>query len=160
MAFDLIAELEQLVDALEREHVEYAVCGGVALAIHGHPRATKDIDLLVRPETAPRAREIARALGFDVPARKMTFGLAAGTPRTIERISKLDEKDGAMLPLDLIHAEAELVAVWTSRIRVPWREREMSVVSRDGLVTMKQIAGRPQDLVDLSRLEGIEDPEA
>lgn len=159
MAFDLIAELEQLVDALDREHVEYAVCGGLAVAIHGAPRATQDIDLLVLPATALRAREVVRTLGFDVPARKMTFGLAAGTPRTMERISKLDEQDGAMLPLDLIHAEAELVEVWTTRIRVPWRERELSVVSREGLVTMKRIAGRPRDLDDVRRLEGIEDPE-
>ena len=50
MAFDLIAELEQLVDALHADAAEYALCGGLALAVHGHPRATKDIDLLVRAE--------------------------------------------------------------------------------------------------------------
>jgi hypothetical protein len=71
MSFDLIAELEQLVDALERAHIEYALCGGLALAVHGHPRATKDIDLLVQPESVDRIRGIVRTLGFDVPARKM-----------------------------------------------------------------------------------------
>lgn len=160
MAFDLIAELEQLVDALEREHVEYAVCGGLALAIHGLPRATKDIDLLVRPESTPRAREIARALGFDIPARKMTFGLAAGTPRTMERISKLDDPTGNLLSLDLIHVEPDLEDVWATRMRLDLPTRPIVVVSRAGLVTMKKIAGRPQDLVDVRRLEGIEDEEA
>lgn len=157
MAFDLIAELEQLVDALEREHVEYAVCGGLALAIHGHPRATKDIDLLVPPELVARVREVARQLGFDVPARPMIFGLAAGVRRPVDRISKLDEETGALLSLDLIHAVGELATIWSSRVRYQLPSREIVVVSREGLVTMKTIAGRPQDLADVARLQGTED---
>lgn len=46
MALDLIAELESILDALAAETIEYAVCGGLALGILGHPRMTKDIDLL------------------------------------------------------------------------------------------------------------------
>jgi hypothetical protein len=49
MPLDLIAELESIIDALVREGVEYAVCGGLALGILGHPRMTTDIDLLILP---------------------------------------------------------------------------------------------------------------
>jgi hypothetical protein len=51
---DLAAEFEAVVGALAREGVEYAVCGGFAMAIHGYPRATVAIDLLIRPEDEER----------------------------------------------------------------------------------------------------------
>ena len=42
---DLVAELEALVASFHREEVDYALCGGLAVAIPGHSRATMDIDL-------------------------------------------------------------------------------------------------------------------
>ncbi len=44
---DLFDEFVALVDALEKARLPYAVCGGLAMAIHGLPRATIDVDLLV-----------------------------------------------------------------------------------------------------------------
>ena len=79
---DPVTELERLVDAFEADEVGYAVCGGLALAVHGHPRATKDVDLLVQPDELDRAIEVAKRVGFDIPARKMTFGLKA----TLDRV--------------------------------------------------------------------------
>ena len=57
-------ELTALVDALASANVDYALCGAVALAVYGAPRATQDIDVLVRPEDVARVREVARGLGF------------------------------------------------------------------------------------------------
>ncbi|MBA3456971.1 MAG: hypothetical protein H0T42_28030 [Deltaproteobacteria bacterium] len=151
---DLIAELESLVDALDREGVEYALCGGLALGLHGHPRATMDIDLLVRPEQLADAIRVARGNGFDLPARKMVFGLRTGIPREVQRVSKVDPHSNDLMPLDLLLVNAELEAVWRSRMAFDVGGHRMIVVSRDGLATMKRIAGRPQDLVDLAKLEG------
>jgi hypothetical protein len=159
VAFDLIAELEALIDALDRERVEYAVCGGLALGLHGHPRATMDIDLLVRPERLDDALRVARSAGFDVPARKMAFGLRSGRPREVHRASKIDPQSNDLMPLDLLVVNADLEAVWQSRMVFDVGGRQMTVVSRDGLVTMKRIAGRPQDLADLAKLEGGVDDE-
>lgn len=142
-----IAELESLVDALGAEGVEYAVCGGIALGLHGHPRATMDIDLLVRSEQLADAIRVARGNGFDVPACKMVFGLRTGTPREV------DPQSNDLMPLALL-VNAELELVWRSRMAFEVGGHRMSVVSRDGLATMKRIAGRPQDLVDLAKLEG------
>ena len=44
---DLYDELKAVLSALEKAEVPYALCGGLALAVYGHPRATVDIDLLV-----------------------------------------------------------------------------------------------------------------
>jgi hypothetical protein len=61
------------------------------------------------------------------------------------------------MPLDLLVVNAELEAVWRGRLAFDVGGHRMIVVSRDGLATMKRIAGRPQDLVDLAKLEGSSD---
>ena len=159
MALDLIAELEGLIDAFDRDGIEYALCGGIALGVHGYVRATRDIDMLVPAEQLDRALVTAKACGFDVPGRKMVFGLKAGTPREIHRVSKLDPDTGELMPLDLMAVAHEYVSVWADRTKVLWRQRNLAVVSREGLATMKRLAGRPQDLADLAKLEGNDDDE-
>lgn len=160
MALDLIAELEGLIDAFDREGVEYALCGGIALGIHGHPRATMDIDMLVPPEHIDRAVVVAKAAGFDIPGRKMAFGLKTGTPREVRRVSKLDDASGELMALDLMVVAYEYVDVWSSRIQLPLAGRMVRIVSREGLATMKRLAGRPQDLADLAKLEGTDQDES
>lgn len=157
MAVDLIAELEAMLEAFERGGIDYALCGGLAVAVHGHPRATMDIDLLVRAEQLTSAIQVAREAGFDVPARKMRFGLRAGQPREMQRVSKLDPETNELLSLDLIVVGPSLEEVWNGRVVVAWRTRSISIVSRAGLVAMKRLAGRPQDLADIAILEGTDD---
>jgi hypothetical protein len=154
---DPITELADLVGALERDAVGYAVCGGLALAVHGHVRATDDIDLLVPADQVAAAMRAARTVGFDVPGPRLKFGLRTGNPREVQRISKLDPDTGELLILDLLIVSPDLEAVWSGRVRLPWLDQPLYVVSRDGLATMKRIAGRPQDLADLAKLEGRDD---
>jgi hypothetical protein len=154
---DLIAELENLIDAFDRDGIEYALCGGIALGVHGYVRATQDIDMLVPSEQLDRALATAKGAGFDVPARKIVFGLKTGRPREIHRVSKLDPETSDLLPLDLMVVAHEYAEVWNARMKVAWRQRNLAVVSRDGLATMKRLAGRPQDLADLAKLEGDDD---
>jgi hypothetical protein len=159
MAMDPVTEMEALVDLFEAEGIEYALCGGLALAVHGYPRATKDIDLLIEAATIPRALEAAKRVGFDIPARKITFGLKTNTPREVHRVSKLEDATGKLLTLDLLVVSRDLEEVWKTRKIVQADGRKLTVVSREGLATMKRIAGRPQDLVDLAKLEGTDEPE-
>jgi nucleotidyltransferase AbiEii toxin of type IV toxin-antitoxin system len=159
MALDLIAELEALVDGLSRAGVEYALCGGLAVAVHGHPRATMDIDLLVPSDQLAAALEAAKRAGFDLPARKMVFGVRTGRPREVHRVSKLDPDTNELMSLDLIVVGPTLEETWRGRVVVPWLGRQVPIVSREGLVTMKRLAGRPQDLADIAALEGTSDDE-
>ena len=66
---DLIEELRSIVGALEAARVEFAVCGGLAVAIHVAPRATLDVDLLLPEGQLERCKEIARGLGHTGPMR-------------------------------------------------------------------------------------------
>ena len=61
---DLVAELRAVARTLEEAGVPYAVCGGLAVTLHGATRATKDIDLLVREEDVERIADLER-LGLD-----------------------------------------------------------------------------------------------
>src|SRR5690349_6730042 len=132
---NLIEELLGLAADLEREGVKYALCGGIAVAIHGHPRFTKDIDLLVERGELERIRTIARRRGFGLEGIPLQFG--AGTPgeREIHRLTKADGSE--TLTLDLLLVGPALADVWRGRKRFEWRGRPLHVVSREGLVRMK-----------------------
>jgi hypothetical protein len=159
MALDLVDELAALVDAFEAERVPYAVCGGIALAVHGHPRATKDIDVLVPAGEVERAVAVAKTVGFDVPGPRLKFGLATASVREVQRHSKIDPSTGELLMLDLLVVNAELEQVWSERVLAEWRGHTLCLVSRSGLATMKRLAGRAQDIADIAKLEGTDDDE-
>ncbi len=157
MALDLIAELESIIDTLAREGVEYAVCGGLALGILGHPRMTKDIDLLILPGDVDRSLRAVKTLGYDIPARKMVFRAGSETEQVMQRISKLDPETNQLLPIDFLLVTPVFEAVWATRLVATYRERTIYVVSAVGLVTMKTLANRPQDLADIAALQRVPD---
>ncbi len=150
MPLNLFEETTALLAALERGDVPYAVAGALALAIHGVPRATTDIDLLVRPESLEAALQVASARGFGVQALPMRFsdGLE------VRRSTKVEATE--MLTLDLLVVNTNLEPVWASRERVLTGGGDVWVVSRAGLIEMKAWAGREQDLADIRRLRELD----
>lgn len=84
---DLFSESRALLAELERRELDYALAGALALAIHGVPRATADIDLLVPSDQIEPILEVARGLGFDLAAMPMRFadGLEIRRLRELER---------------------------------------------------------------------------
>ena len=67
--FDLYEEFKSIVSALEERGIDYAVCGGLAMAVHGLPRATVDIDLLILAESLEEAKAVVRSLGYTIPKK-------------------------------------------------------------------------------------------
>ena len=149
-AVDLYQELFALIKALEGAGVEYAVAGGLAVAVWGVPRATQDIDLLVTPDAVQAALDVASRCGFTVEALPMKF--ADGME--IRRVSKL--APSAALTLDLLIANDNLLPAWQSRQRLATRDGQLWVIGRDALIRMKTAAGRPQDLADAARLSEMD----
>jgi hypothetical protein len=147
---DFFHELKGLTDALGAAGVDYALCGGVALAIHGAPRATQDIDMMVRPESLELLRKTAHACGFTLESFPMDFSSGI----TVQRFTKLIEGQPLMLDALLVGPVTE--RVWQDRLSAELEGGSMRVVSREGLVALKLAAGRPQDLVDVQRLRELE----
>jgi hypothetical protein len=149
---DLELELDAVLRALTAAGVEYAVCGGLAVGIHGYPRATVDIDLLVRPEDEERIYVAVEPLGFKFRARPMHF---AGGAMQIRRVTKIDA-DGEALMLDLLLVTPASEEVWRTRQEVSWRGQLISVVSPAGLIALKSSRSSKQDLADIERLQSGE----
>ncbi len=151
---DLYEELRKLIAALDANEISYALCGGIAMAIYNRPRATVDIDLLIAAESLDRVREIAKELEYTIRGLDMTF---ANEAIEIRRVSKIDKETGFVLSLDMLLVTPEIRPIWDSRVQANWEGGKLSVVSRDDLIALKKLSGRPQDLADISALMEDED---
>jgi hypothetical protein len=148
---NLVDELHGIAAALAKANVAHAVCGGVAVTMHGATRSTKDIDILVKPDDLAQALDAVRPLGYVFSALPMVFEEGTTRERHVQRVSKIvgDEH----IALDLILTMASLSGFLDDRIEVALPEGHLWVVSRDALLRMKRLAGRPQDLADIEKLE-------
>src|SRR5882762_5204355 len=97
--FDLYEEFHRLIAGFQERQIDYALCGGIALAIYDHPRATVDIDLLILSESLDDVMAIAEALDYTIRGLDMTF---TGGAVEIRRVSKIDSETGIALSLDLL----------------------------------------------------------
>ena len=147
---DLVDEFRALLEGLERGGVDYAVCGGLAFAIHARPRATIDVDLILPIEEVEGAKRIAREQGYGIEAGPLVIRKDV---IEIHRLSKPDPETGDLLSLDLLVVTPALAAVWEGRERISWEHGIVPVVSRAGLVTMKRLRASGQDLDDIRILE-------
>lgn len=150
----LLDEFVGIVAKLNERDVEYAVCGGWAMTIHGFIRATLDIDLLILTKDLDNAIAAAKDQGFDIEGLPLNFD---GGKTQIRRISKVDQKSNELITLDLLLVTEALEDVWQTRKRVLWNAGQYNVVSRQGMKKMKKMAGRAKDLIDLEYLEGLDD---
>ncbi len=155
---DLFDELRQLVSLLNHHDVEYALCGGLAMSIHARPRSTIDIDLMVLPESLDQVISIAGSLGYNIRGKDLSF---ANGVIEIRRVSKIDRTDGELLSLDLLLVTSEIRVVWDNRVQADWEGGTLSVVSRKGLIALKELRRSGQDLDDIKALsEGGSDDES
>ncbi len=141
----LESELLELVQLFNREKIDYALCGGMAVAIHGYPRFTKDIDFLVSPDSLNHARSTAATLGFLDESGKIPF-----PDSDAYRILKIEGSDFRILDL-LVPKRLDTIA-WQKRQWFDWNGLPICVVSVEGLVEMKRAAGRDVDLLDIKNL--------
>jgi hypothetical protein len=144
----LFEELRALVTALDAAGVEYALAGGLAVAVWGAPRATKDIDLLVQPDALAPAMAAARERGFTLEA--LPFEFKDGMQ--LHRVNKVDAT-GNLLTVDFMLVDKNLAPAWAGRVRLPFAGGDIVVIGRDALIAMKALAGRPQDIADIQSLK-------
>src|SRR5687768_16643603 len=95
----LLDEFRSITEALNDAGIDYAVCGGWAMAIHGLPRATIDIDLLILGDDLERAWALAKDNGYDVEGLPLHFDNGA---IEIRRISKVDKESKTLYTLDFL----------------------------------------------------------
>jgi hypothetical protein len=147
---DLYEELKALVGQLNEAKINYALCGGLALALYGIPRATVDIDILIEKESLDQVQALTRGLGYIIKAEPMTFAKGA---IEIRRVSKIDPEGGDLLSMDFLLVTPEIRQIWKSRKEAGWEEGKLWVISREGLIRLKSLRGNAQDLDDIQKLK-------
>lgn len=149
---DILDELKKLIAALEEENIDYALCGGLAMAVYALPRATLDIDIMIERDSLERTKQTARNLGYTLEAKPMEF---KGGRVQIHRISKVEPPSTELLVLDLLIVTPETREAWENRLDVGWEEGALTVVSPKGLILLKSLRRSGQDQDDIEYLRSI-----
>ncbi len=147
---DIYDELRKLISVLDEHEIDYALCGGLAMAIHARPRSTIDIDMLILSESLERVLPIAFELGYNIRGKDLSF---ANGVIEIRRVSKIDPESGDPLSLDLLLVTPKIFLIWESRTTANWEGGKLSVVSRNGLISLKELRGSGQDQDDIKALQ-------
>jgi hypothetical protein len=146
---NLFDEFKGVVAALVAAGVPHAVCGGIAMSILAHPRATIDIDLLAPPDAIGMLGDAVLRLGF-VRRERGPATLARGEV-VMHRFTKIVRGDPEVLTLDVIEVQPGATAqAWATRVTGDWEGHPVTVVSREGLVVLKRLRGAPQDVADIA----------
>jgi len=142
-------DFKEFIESLNSNGVDYVIVGAFALAYHGWPRYTKDLDLFVRP-TPDNAARIVRALrdfGFG------SLGLAAEDFTQDYRAIQLGFEPNRIDVLTALTG-VSFDEAWEGRVPAVLDGIPVHFISRELLIRNKRACGRPEDLADLSRLEG------
>ena len=148
------SDFAEMLSALSAAGVDFIIVGAHALAAHGAPRATGDLDIWVRPtrENAERALQALAAFGaplFDLSADDLTHSdtvFQMGVPPS--RIDILAGITGVTFD-----------EAWPRRMLVSVEGLEVPVLSRRDFVTNKCLVDRPKDRVDLALLAEADGPQ-
>ena len=136
-----------LLRAFIAAEVRFLVVGAYALAIHGRPRATGDLDVWIEP-SADNARRVMRALAaFGAPLREVTEADFT-TPGVTYQIGVEPGRIDILTDLTgLTFAEA-----WPERVRKPFGDLAVDFIGRDAFIRNKRATGRAKDLGDIEGL--------
>lgn len=145
------ADLREFIGLLNSQKVEFIVVGAHALAWHGLPRYTKDIDFYVH--TSPRnARALLHALesfGFK------SLGLTAEDLQTPDQVIQLGREPNR---IDLLTGITGVGwdECWSTSVEGEMDGIPVRILGRDAYIKNKLAAGRPQDIADATRLREIQ----
>lgn len=158
--------VEEVLAALAAADVRAVVVGGVAVVLHGHPRLTADLDLVIDLDVGParRAMDVLSGLGLEprLPVPASAFADEETRARWVtERnlmVFTMTDPGGGVLEVDLFaRSPLPFETLWSRAVTVPVGQTDVRIAAMDDLIAMKRQAGRPQDLADIAALETIRD---
>jgi len=141
-------DFRRFVQSLNDNHVRYLVIGGYAVAFHGHPRYTKDIDIWLEM-SQDNARNMVQALnqfGFG------SLGLLEADFLTPDVIIQLGYPPNR-IALITTPAGIDFESCYASRVEVELDGVRVAFIDLSSLKRSKQASGRAQDLADLENLD-------
>lgn len=141
-------EAEKLFRSLKEHNVDFVIIGATAFPIYGYARATFDIDIFIKPDTANAERtwQALKEFGYDM------------TDISVDDLLKKKLLIRQYAVEADIHPFVKGVSfdlVWKNKVRKKFGSTLVNFASLDDLIKMKKAAGRPRDLEDLKILKKI-----
>jgi predicted nucleotidyltransferase len=138
-------DTESLLKSLKENKVQFVIIGATAFPVHGYSRATLDIDIFIRPETANAEKTLSalEEFGYDI------------TDITVDELLTKKILIRQYLVETDIHPHVKGVSfddVWKNKVKAKFGNTFVWFASLDDLIEMKKAAGRPKDREDLKYL--------
>ena len=144
---DLAPDFDEFIGSLIAHGVEFLIVGAYALAFHGAPRFTGDLDVFIRPthDNAQRLLEAIRAFGF--PIAELSAQQLVDTRHMLQM---------GVEPVQ-IHVMSAISGVtwdeaWATQATARFGSRGVGILGRDAFLQNKRASGRPKDLADIDAL--------
>lgn len=141
-------DFKDMLFALSEANAEFLLVGAYALAVHGHPRATGDLDIWVRADSKNAPRVFQSLAAFGAPLDDLT----------IEDLSK----PGVVFQIGVEPSRIDILTAisgvdfnraWDRRVSIEMDGVCINVLGREDLIVNKRASGRPKDLVDANTLD-------
>ncbi len=140
-------DFRDLFAALNAAHAEFLIIGGYALAVHGVPRFTKDLDVWVNANP-DNAQKVWSALDeFGAPFLDLTLQ-DLSTPGIVFQMGLPPNRIDIITVIDGV----EFHEAWEHRISSAYGDQPVMVIGIDDLIRNKEATGRPQDRLDAQTL--------
>ncbi len=144
----------EMLCALSDVDAEFIIVGAHALAAHGIPRATGDLDIWVRPSPENATRILLALAKFGAPLLDLSHDDLM-RPGTVFQIGLVPSRIDILTSISGVAWDQ----AWPRRLRIQIEGMEIAVLGKEDLITNKRATGRPRDLADLALLSQSEDKE-
>ena len=141
-------DYRDILSIFNEEKVEYLVIGAYALAAHGLPRATGDIDLWINRDERNADRVWRSLVKFGAPLSELEKS-DFSSPGIVYQIGVAPNRIDILTSIDGV----EFDDAWRQRVEVNIEGLLVFVISKAHLIANKKTVGRPQDLADIDRIQ-------
>ncbi|MFC1529693.1 nucleotidyltransferase [Gemmatimonadota bacterium] len=143
----MLNRLQDVFRSLQRHEVRYVVIGGISAILHGVPRVTFDLDILIEA-TSENTRRLLDAL---LEAELGTAALTSVDDLLANEITVFQDR----VRIDVLTSTPGITftRAWENRLTVAYQDQDFFVLSREDLIASKRASGRDVDLEDVRLLE-------
>ena len=144
------ADFRDVLLAMVGADVEFIVVGAYALAFHGVPRATGDIDILIRPSPENATRVHAALTSFGAPLGAAGVSIQDfATPGSVYQIGVPPRRVDVLTEISGISFDD----AWASRVETELEGRVVPLLGRAAMIQNRLATGRTKDRADVEELE-------
>ena len=144
---ELYPDFKELLELLNAHEVDYLIVGGYALALHGSPRFTGDLDIYLSTHH-DNARKVLSVLN------EFGFGALNLSEDDFSKVDQIIQLGVPPVRIDFVTSidGVEWDAAWSNREKGHWADVPVAYLSRKDFISNKRASGRHKDLADIEAL--------